>query len=298
MLSATGAGKLVGFNLYIDGFQVPMKDWKRPGQMSFYADGEAEPSIAGSALLMYWYGGYYGGPNSAQPLMATPNFEYALFGNFGSYRMFLTDAPTWTQSGRLAMEVKMDEISGRDFTSTVWWYRAAGGTDTFAPLRPEDLDLRVFRYPGSIEVEDLVKTASFKQGDLLVVDDAEGRYGVGNNAYVSYAPLGPGDSVTFHFPVEQAGKYTLGARLVVGLSGGFWGATVNGAPLDTKQQLWGCLYDETQVATWYGWYPLGTWDLHAGDNTVTFVSRPAYIGARSRGMLLGLDELMLLPPKP
>jgi hypothetical protein len=295
MLKATGAGKLVGYNLYADGFRVPMKEWNRPGRMAFYADGETEPTIAGAALLLYWYEGAYGGPNSALPLMATPNFEYAMFGNFGAYRQFVTDAPTWTQSGRLAMEVKMDEISGRDFTSVAWWYRAPGGTDSLPALQAEDLALPVWHYPGSVEAEDLVKTAKFTQGDLLVVHDSDGRYGVGNNAFVSYAPLGPGDAVTFTVPVEKAGKYTLGARLVVGPSGGFWGASVNGSPIDAKQQAWGCYYDETTVANWWGFYKLGDFDFRAGDNQVTFVSRAAYVGARSRGMLLGLDAMLLTP---
>ncbi len=298
MLAATGAGKIVGFNIYVDGFQVPMKEWKRPGRMAFYADGEAEPSLAGAALLMYWYEGSYGGPNSAPPLMATPHFEYATFGNFGSYRMFLTDAPTWTQSGRLAMEVEMDEVSGGDFTSVVWWYRTPEGTDNLPALQAEDLVLPVRHDPGSLEAEDLVKTAKLSQGDLLVVDDSDGRYGVGNNAFVSYAPLGTGDSVTFTVPVEKAGRYILGARLVTGPSGGFWGVSVNGSSIDSRQDAWGCFNDETTVAWWAGFRNVGEFDFRAGDNQVTFVSRRAYVGARSRGMLLGLDALTLTPPPP
>ena len=293
LLNATGAGKLVGYNLYIDGFQVPMPDWNRPGRMAFYADGETEPAVAGRALLMYWYEGVYGGPNSSPPLMATPHFAFAQFGNFGAWRTFLTDAPNWMQSGRLQMEVKRDEISGRDFTSVASWYRAVDGKDNLPDLKPEDLALPVFRYPGAIPATDLVKTARMSQGDLLVVDDSDGRYGVENNAYVSYAPLGTGDWVTFTFPVEKAGKYTVGARLVAGPSGGFWSATVNGVSADPKQQPWGCVSEETQVAGWLGWFPLGTFDLHAGNNQVTFTARAAYVGARSRGRLLGLDGLLL-----
>lgn len=296
LLSATGAGKLVGYNLYIDGFQVPMKDWKRPGRLAFYADGAAEPTMAGSALLLYWYEGAYGGPNAAQPLMATPNFEYALFGNFGAWRQFFTDAPTWTQSGRLAMEVTMDEISGRDFSSVVWWYRAPGGKDDLLALQPEDLALPVWHYPGSVEAEDLVKTAKFTQGDLLVVDDSDGRYGVGNNAFVSYAPLGTGDSVTFTVPAEKAGKYLLEARLMTGPSGGFWGVSVNSSRIDPKQEAWGTYAEEMGVLGYAGGFrKLGEFDFRAGDNQVTFVSRAAYVGARSRGMLLGLDALRLTP---
>ncbi len=295
LLSATGAGKLVGYNFFIDGFRVPMENWRRPGRMAFYADGEAEPSVAGAALLMYWYEGVYGGPSSAPPLMATPNFEFATFGNFGAHRTFLTDALTWTQSGRLAMEVQMDEVSGRDFSSVVWWYRAAGGGDAFLPLRGEDLDLPVRHDPASIEAEDLAATARFSQGDLLVVDDADGRYGVGNNAYLSYAPLGPGDSLTLTVPVAEAGRYKLGAKLVVGPSGGFWGVSVNGSPLDPKEQGWPLYAEET--ALWLGGRlrELGEFDFRAGDNQVTFISRAAYAGARSRGMLLGLDALQLTP---
>ncbi len=296
LLNATGAGKLVGYNLYIDGFQVPMKDWRRPGRLAFYADGAAEATLAGSALLLYWYEGAYGGPNSALPLMSTPNFEYALFGNFGAWRQFFTDAPSWTQSGRLAMEVTVDEVSGRDFSSVVSWYRAPGGKDDLPALTREDLALPVWHYPGSIEAEDLLKTARFTQGDLLVVDDSDGRYGVGNNAYVSYAPLGTGDSVTFTVPVEKAGKYVLDARLMVGPSGGFWGVSVNGSRIDPKQEAWGTYAEEMAVLGYGGGFrTLGEFDFRAGDNQVTFVSRAAYVGARSRGMLLGLDALRLTP---
>jgi hypothetical protein len=295
LLTATGAGKLVGYNLYLDGFRVPMEQWNRPGQMAFFADGETEPSLAGSPLLAYWYNGRYGGPNASPPLAAVPSFDYQLYGFFGAYRFFLTDAPTWTRAARLVMAVAMDEITGRDFTSVAYWYRSPEGTDSLPPLRAEDLALPVRHYPGSIEAEDLVKTAEFTQGDLLVVEDPEGRYGAGNNRFVSYAPLGPGDALTFRLPVEKAGKYQLKARLLVGPSGGFWGVSVNGSLIDPKQPPWGCFAEETTIAWWYDWFKLGQFDLRAGENALTFISRAAPVGSRTRGLLLGLDALLVEP---
>ncbi len=293
LLGATGAGKLVGYNLYLDGFRVPMDQWNRPGQMAFYVDEEAEPNLAGSPLLAYWYNGHYGGPNASPPLAAVPSLDYQLYGYFGAYRFFLTDAPTWTQSARLVMSVAMDEITGRDFTSVAYWYRSPGGSDSLPALPTEDLALPVRHFPGSFEAEDLVKTAEFTQGDLLIVEDPEGRYGAGHNRFVSYAPLGPGDALSLRLPVEEAGKYRLKARLLVGPSGGFWGVSVNGSPIDPKQPAWGCYAEETTIAWWYGWFKLGEFDFRAGENAVTFVSRAAPVGSRTRGLLLGLDALLL-----
>ena len=70
-----------------------------------------------------------------------------LYGTYADRRYFLTDAPNWEKSARLAMEIKMDGDTARDFTSTVYWYRGPGGTDSMAPPTKDNLllPMRHFR---------------------------------------------------------------------------------------------------------------------------------------------------------
>jgi hypothetical protein len=295
LLHATGAGKLVGYNLYVDGFKVPITNFRRGDRMALYRDGETEAGIAGSALMGYFYEGGYTGPNWESPLAAIPVMDLATSGTYADHRYWLTDAPNWEKSARLAMEINMDSDTGRDFTSTVFWYRAPGGADVFDPLTREDLLLPMRHESGSTEAEDLVKTADFERGDLMVVEDPDGRYGVGNNKYVAYAPMGFGDSMTFRLSVKTAGPYEVNARVVSGPSGGFWNFTANQAPLDPKlaatyHHRWH--HEETQSS---GWINLGRHDLVAGENNLTFTSCSPWTGLQLRGMLLTVDAFRLKP---
>jgi hypothetical protein len=221
--------------------------------------------------------------------------DLATSGTYADHRYWLTDAPNWEKSARLAMEINMDSDTGRDFTSTVFWYRAPGGADVFDPLTREDLLLPMRHESGSTEAEDLVKTADFERGDLMVVEDPDGRYGVGNNKYVAYAPMGFGDSMTFRLSVKTAGPYEVNARVVSGPSGGFWNFTANQAPLDPKlaatyHHRWH--HEETQSS---GWINLGRHDLVAGENNLTFTSCSPWTGLQLRGMLLTVDAFRLKP---
>ena len=298
LLNAAGGGKLVGYNLYARGFKVPIANYRRDDRMAFYADGSTNAAIAGASLLMYFNHGYYTGPSLNAPLYAVPDLDNAIYGTCAGYRFFLGDAPQWTQSGRLAMEIKMDEDTGRDFSSAVLWYRATDGTASFPALTREDLMVPVLHYPGSVEAEDLAATAQFAEGDLTVVNDPDGRYGVGVNRYVAYAPLTYGDSVTLRMPVDKEGDYELRARLIAGPSGGDWTAAVNGAAADPKSPVFGCFGDETTVS-WvhypYGWANLGRFHFLAGENRLTFTASATSVGSRRRGLLLGVDAFLLMP---
>ncbi|MHB9022742.1 MAG: DUF2961 domain-containing protein [Armatimonadota bacterium] len=296
LLNAAGAGKLIGYNLYAGGFKVPIKNFRQSDRMALYRDGELEASIAGGALMSYFYNGYYTGPNWDTPLSAIPVMENFTFGVYADHRYFLTDAPNWEQAARLVMEIKMDADTGRDFTSTVYWYRALGGSNKIAPLMKDDLLMPMHRAPGVLEAEDLVKTADFDRGDVLVISDPDQRYAVSNNKYITFAPMGFGDSITFRVPVATAGTYEISARLLCGPSGGFWGFTANNAPISSDAKTYLCMGEEAQVNPYNdGWQNLGKYDLVAGENYLTFVSHSPWIGTQLRGMLLTLDAFLLKP---
>ncbi|MHB9132929.1 MAG: DUF2961 domain-containing protein [Armatimonadota bacterium] len=297
LLNATGAGKLIGYNMYITGFTVPQKNYRQTDRMALYRDDETEPSLAKSSLLVYFNNGWYTGATWESPLAANQEMDNFIYGKYSDYRFFLNDAPDWSKSVRLQMEVKIDGETGKDFSSTAYWYKTPGATDTFAPLKRAEILLPVRKYPGSIEAESLLATTEITRGDLMLVDDPDSRFGVGNNQYLSYAPLGFGDQITFTLPVDKAGTYEVRIRLVAGPSGGYWNTSVNGSPVNPDKPV-SCTWEETLLAYWHhpdGWQNLGAYDLRAGDNTVTFISRSPYIGAQQRGLLLGMDAFLLQP---
>jgi hypothetical protein len=298
LLNATGPGKLIGYNFYANGFKEPIKNYRQSDRMALYRDGEPEASIAGGALMLYFYSGMYTGPNWDTPLSAIPIMDINTFGNYADHHYFLSDAPNWEKSARLAMEIKMDADTGRDFTSTVYWYRGPGSSTTIAPLTRDDLLMPVLHYPGVLEAEDLAKTADFDRGDMIVVDDPDDRYAASNNKYIAFAPVGFGDSITFPVQVATAGTYEINARLLSGPSGGFWNFTANNAPIDPKANPYYCFGEETQIFPYAGgWHNLGKYDLVAGENYLTFVSSSPWKGLQLRGMLLTLDAILLKPAK-
>ncbi|OPZ87103.1 MAG: hypothetical protein BWY76_00633 [bacterium ADurb.Bin429] len=300
LLQATGAGKLVGYNLDIRGCPLAEKYSARKSRMLLYRDGEAEASIADTALMQYYYGGWYGGPNWDTPLSAIPIMDFATRGTYGDYRYFLTDAPDWTTGARLVFDASKDELAGMDYSSVVYWYRAPAGRDTLPPVTHDAL-LLAPREPNVYEAEALVKTATITGGDLLVVDDRDERYLVSGNAFISFAPLGYRESITFRVPVETAGNYLLRIRPIFGPSGGLWDVSVNGSaipgPKDNAHFNTQTYETGFQLAYTGGWMKMGTFPFTAGENTITFVSHPGYAGLIQRGILLGLDAMQLEPVK-
>ncbi|HEY3418792.1 MAG TPA: hypothetical protein VGM23_18105, partial [Armatimonadota bacterium] len=248
--------------------------------------------------MLFYNFGWNGGPNYDSPIYSTTELDPQITGAYADYRFFLTDAPDWTTSASLALDIKRTEETCTDISSVVLYYRAPGGTDTFPPLIHDDLLPPVRPYRGTvIEAEDLVATAQFTHGLLLTVDDSDRRYGVNGDKFISFAPFGFTDALTLRLPVKTEGEYTLSARLVAGPSGGNWAYTLNEAPEGKEPKTINCLDEETRVPGIYpyGWLPLGKYHLQAGDNTITFTSRPLWIGAPQRGLLLGLDAFLLAP---
>ncbi len=298
LLQTTGAGKLVGYSLDIRGCPLAEKYAARHSRMLLYRDGEAEASIADAALMQYYYGGWYGGPHWDSPLSAIPIMDFAARGTYGDYRYFLTDAPDWTQGARLVLDAAKDEFAGTDYSSVVYWYRDLAARDALPPVTREAL-LLAPREPNVYEAETLMTTATVTGGDLLLVEDRDERYLASGNAFVSFAPLGYGESITFRVPVETAGAYLLRIRPLCGPSGGLWDVSVNGSPIPGPKEPphFNSQTPETGVPLAYpgGWLKIGTFPFTAGENTITFTSHPGYAGLIQRGILLGLDAIQLTP---
>jgi len=298
LLEAAGAGKLVGFSLFADGFPVPLKNYRQHDRLALYQDGEETPRLANGALLVYFNGGWYTGPGWINPLMANTELDINTFGTYAGYRFFLTDAPNWAQSVRLQLEVKPDAEAGKDFTSVACWYRAPGATDTFMAPTKDQLRLPVRHYPFAISAATLLRTAEFTRGDLMIVDDADDRYAVGDKRYISFAPIGFGDSLTLRVPVENSGEYDLSLRLLYGPSGGSWKVYLNDRAESGKPYAFSSMAPETGVPWIYGAsVPLGRVKLPAGENTLTFTAASPPLGSPQRGLLLNLDSILVAPVK-
>lgn len=301
MMNVTGAGKLIGYNVAVAGAKTPDAYGRRDSQMQLFRDGESEPGLAGPGLMPYYYGGYYGGPNWDSPLSAVPELEYARHGIYAHYRFFLNDAPDWTERARLVLDASADLKRGQDYWSMVCWYRGRDASAAFAPLTRDDLKLPVSHQPDALEAEELAATADVSGGDLLVVNDEDGRYGVSKDRFISFAPFSYGGTITFRVPIDTEGVREFRMRPVTGPSSGYWGVTVNGAAAVTNGiPVWGHAPDDTGLVWMHpeGWVSLGSFAFKTGENRVTFTSRSPYVGARQRGLLLGLDAIQVAPLPP
>lgn len=299
LLETTGAGKLVGFNLHAERFKVPITNYRKDDRMALYLDGEAEPRFAGPSLMMYFNNGFYTGPCWVSPLSATLEWHYT-FGSYSDCHYFLNDAPTWRKDARLALEVKVDDDVARDYTCVVYWYRSPEGKDATPGFTRDDLSLPVRHFPDSLEAEDLAPTAKVSSGDLLLMDDTDGRFGAMNGKLLSYAPTGEGDSLTLTVPgIAQPGRFYVDARKLCGPSGGLWKLTVNDKFTGNEPPTIDFGAEEPMITeNWPpGWWRLGEFEFAAGDNRITFTALPTPPGRPQRGLLLGLDALWLEPVK-
>jgi hypothetical protein len=176
--------------------------------------------------------------------------------------------------------------------STFWYARpgAAGNvepdpeTAALAVALEQDDVVEVFRVKGAIEGEGM-KIAERTGGKTQIQTLPEHKWS--GNRQLWWIDGKPGDRLILTFTVEKAGTYEVSAELTKAVDYGIAQVLVNreaaGAPLD---------FFAREVT--HQRYPLGTFDLRAGDNTIEFRLTGANPSAVKRHMV-GIDYLMLKP---
>ena len=286
-LTAKGQGIFAGVAFSIDN---PVRDWWGEGDEKIYVDGETFPSHFGTGTEDYY--GYawcfpvlFTHAYHNQPRCDGP-------GNYGRTsvnRWHILDRIPFTRDLRFDMELWHWKQCQVNLGVTAYWYARPGSTDGFAPIAASDLVVRPLiayqapRVKGAIEGEAmqiLRQTGTVDPQEIGSTSGESHLWWHGNQK--------PGDTLVLGFPVEKAGRYKVTAQFLKAVDYGIAQLAINdakaGEPLD--------FYNDGVIVS--GPVELGTFDLKAGQNTVSFTLTGANPKA-VKAYMTGLDYLLLTP---
>jgi hypothetical protein len=287
-LTAKGRGVFAGVALAIDN---PVKDWWGEGDEKIYVDGEKFPSHFGTGTEDY-YGYAWCFPDlfthayHNQPRCDGP-------GNFGRTsvnRWHILDRIPFTQDFRFDMELWHWKKCQVNMSVVAYWYARPGSLDGFQPATAADVvlrpvpELQVFKVKGAIEGESM---KVIRKTGMPKPQDWEGD---SHGAHLWWSGgQQVGDALVLGFNVEKAGRYQLNAQLLRAVDYGIAQLSINdvklGEPIDFYHEP-GVVVGPPQA--------LGTVDLRAGENTLSFTITGAHPKAK-KSYMIGLDYLLLTP---
>jgi hypothetical protein len=284
-MTAEGKGVFVGAAFHIGN---PVKNWWGEGDEKIYVDGETFPSHFGTGTEDY-YGYAWCCPElfthayHNQPRCDGP-------GNYGHTavnRWHIIDRIPFEKNFRFDMELWHWHAETKVSMSVVtYWYARPGATDGFPKIDPADL--RVVEIPkyepprvkGALEGEEM--TVIQKTGIL----EPQEWGGLSNEKHRWWREGQPGDRLVLGFDVTEGGEYRVFARFLKARDYGIVRLSINdqkaGNPID--------LYNPNVLPSKE--IELGTFNLHAGQNTLT----AEIVGANekaAKAYMFGLDYLRL-----
>ena len=286
-LTTSGQGVFAGVSFAIDN---PVRKWWGEGDEKIYVDGESFPSHFGTGTEDYYgyawcFPGLFTHAYHNQPRCDGP-------GNYGRTsvnRWHIIDRIPFQHDFRFDMELWHWSQCEVNMFVTAYWYARPGATDTFKPITAEDVTLREVpeyagpKVKGALEGEEmqiLKKTASPGPQDWVGTSGDQHLWWRGGQK--------PGDELVLGFPAEKAGKYKIEARFLKAVDYGVAQIAVNGnaagEPID--------FYNDGVII--WGPVSLGTFDLKAGQNTISFTITGANEKAK-KAYMVGLDYIMLTP---
>lgn len=283
----SGRGVFAGVALAIDN---PVKAWWGEGDEKIYVDGETFPSHFGTGTEDYFgyawcFPGLFTHAYHNQPRCDGP-------GNYGRTsvnRWHILDRIPFSRDFRFDMELWHWRECRVNMSVMAYWYARPGGGDAFPTPTAADVavrDLPVYEAPrikGAIEGESMAIVQRVGQVEPQEWDGTSGGYHLWWRGGQR-----PGDTLTLGFPVEQAGRYQVSAQLLKAVDYGVAQIAINGQaagePID--------FFNQGVILT--GLIPLGTFELKAGQNTISFTITGANAKA-VRSYMVGLDCLVLTP---
>ncbi len=282
-----GRGRYAGSMLHIVN---PTAAWWGEGDEKIYVDGENFPSHFGTGTEDYY--GYAW--SSAETFSHAYHNQSrcdgpATFGHVSVNRFHVLDSIPFENAFKFDMEVWHWEDVIVDMAATTYWYAEPGCRDNFR--KPTGDDLVLPDYPewptgveGALEGETLKAEAT---GGILTE-----QYGTtwdwSANAHRWWHDAEPGDTLTVHIPVEEAGTYDVSAVFTTAPDYAQVTMTLNGQPVERTFDF----YNEDVVPTER--LMLGAFDLPAGHVPLVVTITGANEEAIWRHMF-GLYYVMLEP---
>ena len=284
-----GRGVFVGAAFAITN---PVRIWWGEGDEKIYVDGEPFPSYFGTGTEDY-YGYAWCWPEPFthayhnQPRCDGP-------GNYGQTavnRWHILDCIPFTRQFRFDMELWhwTDDIDLPQISAVTYWYAEPGAVShresiTRAQLHVPHLPEYVpYRVAGALEGESFTpETPCAGHASPQHIVDCSGE------SHLWWRGGAPGDWLTMHFPVAEAGRYRVWYRGVVASDYGIAQLAINGqragAPIDAY-------HTEVSVGPEHD---LGVFDLQAGANELAIEIVGANPDARPDHMF-SVDYLRLVP---
>jgi hypothetical protein len=279
-LAARGEGKVVGTVYQIAN---PALIWWGEGDQKVFVDGEPFPSTFGTGTEDD-YGFAYGDNRPfVRPYHAQTRVDGPWSGGHISLnRWYVLDALPFRSGLRFDEEMWHWMPCRPTWTHVIYWYAAPGTPGPRAvdrtKLGPRDLGIR----------EDMLEPL---EGESLRHEETGGTAKKERLANCSGAEhlvwrgAKPGDRLTVHFPVSEAGRYAIEVNLCMSPDYGRHRLLVNGRPALPS-------LDGYSPKLFWQQTNLGVFDLQKGDNVLTAETLESNPAAKA-GSLFGLDYVFL-----
>ena len=286
-LTAQGRGVFAGVAFAIDN---PVRAWWGEGDEKIYVDGESFPSHFGTGTEDYY------GYAWCFPELFTHAFHNQTRcdgpGNFGRTsinRWHILDRIPYTKDFRFDMELWHWKQCLVNLAVIDYWYARPGGSDGFSPPTAADVAVRPIAEYQAPKVKGALEGEAMKVLQKTGKVEPQEWEGASGGVHLWWSGgQQPGDTLKLAFPVERAGRYKVTGQFLKAVDYGIAQLAINGdkagEPLD---------FFNDGVIVW-GPVELGTFDLKAGENTVSLT----IVGANAkavRAYMTGLDYLLLTP---
>jgi len=210
-LEATGWGKYVGVELNVHNLD---EGWWGEGDEKVYVDGEKFPSTFGTGSEDY-FGDAWGFRHFVHAYHGNTKGQGPGFSNKWSvYRWQITDAIPYERSFRITIENYRYGGNNVDYSSTAYWYAAAGGGDAFWPTYAVDRQPWVYRLPDVQEVEQRIGPVRADLVKVIQSGDAQEELSGGKGVLLGFP--GGGRDLDIAVEAPAADTYDLQLRYGVG----------------------------------------------------------------------------------
>lgn len=288
ILEAAGKGHFVGTAMFMQNRRGRGLGFLEGDEM-VYVDGESQPSIIGTGTEDYFSSGWY----YDRGLYSAPyhgiNIKDTGAGRISTYRWHIEDVIPFKKSLRVTIEHGHNNESEGDYSSIAYWYQnephatfpRLPDPEALLPLPPAP----VFRLPGAIEGESLLRGASATSGEVVEQDMSafDGRWS--GTAHLWWLPRSAPQTLTLSLPAPAAGEYEVIGHFTKAPDYGAIRILIGDRSVGPDLNL----YDPRVVAS--GPVSLGRVTLQAGPNRV--LVRLLEKDPRSTGFLVGIDAIEL-----
>lgn len=257
ILKTSGEGKIIGTSY---GIANPVLIWWGEGDQKIFIDGESFPSTFGSGTeddygFAYGYNRPFTRPYHAQTRVDGP----ASGGHISLNRWYVLDAYPFSSRVQFDQEIWHWMPTTPTWTHVVYWYAKPGTAlpqdievSTLAPRNfgkrenmLEPMDAEALKYEKTGGIAETQRLANCLRAEHLLWHHSQ-----------------PGDKLTIHIPVSEAGRYSMILNLTMAPDYGRHKFYVNGKP--TSQS-----FDSYWPSLYWKQPDLGTFPLKKGDNTLT-----------------------------